>query len=91
MLISTSNLLIKGTNEYFEKTNKELAILQNINAFPVQRNSGIDGFLKEHCDGTRKIKIIPQLFKSTAKLSYTRAFCGSLKDDTTTSKRTDKN
>lgn len=51
MIISTSNLLSKGTNEYFEKTDKELAILQNINAFPVQRNSGIDGFLKEHCDG----------------------------------------
>ena len=25
--------------------------LSNINAFPVQRNSGIDGFLKEHIDG----------------------------------------
>lgn len=52
MIISESNLLNKGTNEYYEKTEKELAILQNINAFPVQRNSGIDGFLKEHCDGT---------------------------------------
>lgn len=51
MIISSSNLLNKGTNEYFEKTEKELSILQNINAFPVQRNSGIDGFLKEHCDG----------------------------------------
>lgn len=51
MIISESNLLNKGTNEYFEKTEKEIAILQNINAFPVQRNSGIDGFLKEHCEG----------------------------------------
>jgi site-specific DNA-methyltransferase (adenine-specific) len=51
MIISESNLLIKGTNEYLEKTVKELAILQNINAFPVQRNSGIDGFLKDHIDG----------------------------------------
>ena len=51
MIISESNLMNKGSNEYFEKTEKELAILQNINAFPVQRNSGIDGFLKEHCDG----------------------------------------
>jgi len=51
MIISESNLLIKGTNEYLEKTAKELAILQNINAFPVQRNSGIDGFLKDHIDG----------------------------------------
>ena len=51
MVISESNLLNKGTNEYLEKTEKELAILQNINAFPVQRNAGIDGFLKEHCEG----------------------------------------
>lgn len=51
MVISTSNLLNKGTKEYLEKTEKELAILQNINAFPVQRNSGIDGFLKEHHAG----------------------------------------
>lgn len=51
MVISESNLLIKGTFEYQEKTEKELVILQNINAFPVQRNSGIDGFLKEHFEG----------------------------------------
>ena len=51
MIISESNLLNKGTNEYFEKTEKELAILLNINAFPVQRNAGIDGFLKEHSGG----------------------------------------
>ncbi len=50
MIISESNLLNKGSDDYLEKTEKELAILQNINAFPVQRNSGIDGFLKEHCD-----------------------------------------
>ncbi len=51
MVISESNLLTKGANVYQEKTEKELAILQNINAFPVQRNSGIDGFLKEHFEG----------------------------------------
>lgn len=51
MVISESNLLNKGTNEYQEKTEKELAILKNINAFPVQRNSGIDGFLKDHFEG----------------------------------------
>ena len=48
MIISESNLLNKGASEYLEKSEKELAILQNINAFPVQRNAGIDGFLKEH-------------------------------------------
>lgn len=52
MIITESSLLNKGTEEYFEKTEKELAILANINAFPVQRNSGIDGFLKEHYEGT---------------------------------------
>jgi len=51
MIISDSNLLNKGAGDYLEKTEKELAILQNINAFPVQRNSGIDGFLKEHYEG----------------------------------------
>lgn len=51
MVISESNLLNKGTANYQEKTEKELAILLNINAFPVQRNSGIDGFLKDHFEG----------------------------------------
>jgi site-specific DNA-methyltransferase (adenine-specific) len=51
MIITHSALLNKGTEDYLEKTEKELAILSNINAFPVQRNSGIDGFLKEHIDG----------------------------------------
>lgn len=51
MIITESNLLNKGVNDYLEKTEKELNLLQNINAFPVQRNAGIDGFLKEHCEG----------------------------------------
>jgi site-specific DNA-methyltransferase (adenine-specific) len=51
MVISESNLLNKGANDYQEKTDKELSFLQNINAFPVQRNSGIDGFLKDHFEG----------------------------------------
>lgn len=52
MIISESNLLNRGVDEYQEKTEKELAILQNINAFPVQRNGGIDGFLKDHFEET---------------------------------------
>lgn len=51
MVITESDLLNKGTESYLEKTEKELAILQNINAIPVQRNSGIDGFLKEQING----------------------------------------
>jgi len=48
MIITESALLNKGIEEYQEKTEKELAILNQLNAIPVQRNSGIDGFLKEH-------------------------------------------
>lgn len=51
MTITDSNLLNKGTEDYLEKTDKEIAILSNLNAFPVQRNSGIDGFLKEYVKG----------------------------------------
>ena len=51
MVITESELLNKGTESYLEKTEKELAILQNVNAIPVQRNSGIDGFLKEQING----------------------------------------
>lgn len=51
MVITESALLNKGVEEYLEKTERELAILEEINAFPVQRNSGIDGFMKEHFNG----------------------------------------
>jgi len=51
MVISESNLLNKGLSEYQEKSEIEMAILKNINAFPVQRNNGIDGFLKDHFEG----------------------------------------
>lgn len=51
MLISDSNLLNKGIDNYFEKSEKEIALLTEIGAFPVQRNSGIDGFLREHFQG----------------------------------------
>jgi site-specific DNA-methyltransferase (adenine-specific) len=52
MIVSQSNLLHRGIRHYREKTEKELTILSSLNAFPVQRNSGIDGFLKEHFEGT---------------------------------------
>ena len=51
MVITESALLNKGADQYLEKSERELAILEEINAFPVQRNSGIDGFMKEHCNG----------------------------------------
>lgn len=46
MIISDSNLLKNGSSSYVEKDEKDLAILKSIDAFPVQRNNGIDGFLK---------------------------------------------
>jgi site-specific DNA-methyltransferase (adenine-specific) len=51
MIITESALLQKGMEEYSQKTEKERMILEQISAFPVQRNAGIDGFLKEHVEG----------------------------------------
>ena len=51
MIITESALLEKGADEYNQKTEDELALLKSIEAIPVQRNSGIDGFLKEHFEG----------------------------------------
>ncbi len=48
MIISESNLLNKVAYDYLEKTEKEMVILNNLNDFPVQRSTGIDGFLKDH-------------------------------------------
>ena len=51
MIITESALLEKGVDEYSQKNEEELALLKSIDAIPVQRNSGIDGFLKEHYKG----------------------------------------
>lgn len=51
MIITDSALLKKGAKSYLEKSAFENAILKSINALPVQRNSGIDGFLKNHFNG----------------------------------------
>ena len=51
MIITESALLEKGIGEYNQKNEEELALLKSIGAIPVQRNSGIDGFLKEHYKG----------------------------------------
>jgi site-specific DNA-methyltransferase (adenine-specific) len=47
MIITHSELLIKGEVSYLEKSEEELLLLKSINAIPVQRNNGIDGFLKQ--------------------------------------------
>ncbi|BCV22132.1 DNA-methyltransferase [Moorella sp. Hama-1] len=46
-IISRSAYIEKGADSYIEKSSMELEILKSINAIPVQRNSGIDGFLKK--------------------------------------------
>lgn len=51
MVITESALLEKGAEDYSVKTEDELALLKSIEAIPVQRNSGIDGLLKQHHEG----------------------------------------
>lgn len=51
MVITESALLKHGIDTYREKSPQELAILDQLNAIPVQRNAGIDGFLKVNVDG----------------------------------------
>lgn len=51
MVITQSAVLEKGQKEYMVKSDSELGLLKSVNALPVQRNSGIDGFLREHSEG----------------------------------------
>jgi site-specific DNA-methyltransferase (adenine-specific) len=51
MVITDSNLLRKGAASYIAKSANDINLLNILEAIPVQRNSGIDGFLKEHFDG----------------------------------------
>ncbi len=51
MVITDSELLNRGLDSYLEKSPKELAMLEDLGAIPVQRNSGIDGFMKEQVNG----------------------------------------
>lgn len=53
-----SSLLKKGKDKYKNLTDEQMRILSDIDAVPVQRNTGIDGFLKEHLeDGPVSIRI----------------------------------
>ena len=51
IVISNSNLLKNGIESYIGKSEKELGLLKSIGAVPVQRNTGIDGFLKQQING----------------------------------------
>lgn len=48
---SQSALLQKGQGAYLEKNRFEMSLLDSIDAVPVQRNKGIDGFLRQHIGG----------------------------------------
>ena len=51
-LVKTESILLKKGKEAYQNLDKNcLAVINSIDAVPVQRNSGIDGFLKEHIDG----------------------------------------
>lgn len=51
-LIKTESFLLKkGKKAYRNLSDSQMDILKHFNAVPVQRNSGIDGFLKEYIDG----------------------------------------
>lgn len=49
---SKSTLLVKGRDAYRNADETLLSMLLGVNYVPVQRNSGIDAFLKEGIDGT---------------------------------------
>jgi len=48
---TVSNLMNNGIDSYLSKSQMEYNILASLEAIPVQRNSGIDGFLKMHHGG----------------------------------------
>ena len=51
-LIKTESVLLKkGKKAYLNLSDFQMDILKHFQAVPVQRNSGIDGFLKEYIDG----------------------------------------
>lgn len=48
MIISESGVLQNGIESYSEKSDFENELLSLLNAIPVQRNKGIDGFIKNN-------------------------------------------
>jgi site-specific DNA-methyltransferase (adenine-specific) len=48
---SESQLLTLGVEGYLDKCDYERALLRALDAVPVERNSGIDGFLRQYVDG----------------------------------------
>ncbi|MBR2786114.1 MAG: site-specific DNA-methyltransferase [Clostridia bacterium] len=61
-----SELLNSGIEKYRNKSEKELEILSSIGAIPVQRNSGIDGFI---LNKEKKERIAVKIQKETEELN----------------------
>lgn len=78
MTISSSKLVENGKHSYIEKTQEEINILSEINAFPVQRNSAIDGFLKESLTPVKILKDSTNIDEIISKLN---TFCIKGKHD----------
>jgi site-specific DNA-methyltransferase (adenine-specific) len=51
MIVTDSALLKNGKDNYIEKDDATISLINSIGAFPVQRNSGIDGYLKRNYEG----------------------------------------
>lgn len=58
-IIRTDSLLLKKGKKAYQNLNEDcMALIKSINAVPVQRNGGIDGFLREHINnGTVALRI----------------------------------
>lgn len=69
MIISNSNVLEKGTESYFLKNEQAMTILRALEAFPVQRNNGIDGFLKSFIN-EKPVPIKIQAVHENLKTAY---------------------
>ena len=71
MVISSSNIAKKGLASFFSKTRLETAILHSIKAFPVQRNGGIDGFLKAFIED-KPVPVKIQSSKESLEKAYSK-------------------
>lgn len=68
-LIKTESFLLKkGKMAYRNLSDEQMRILKSMNATPVQRNSGIDGFLDEYIDG-KPVSIKIQRPEETLKVA----------------------
>lgn len=92
MVITESNLLKTGEDSYTGLSKKKVSIIESIGAFPVRRNSGIDGILDQHYDGTPvPIKVqgkhetiddaLEKLDKASAKRGYKMKILIQTKND----------